>query len=85
MISIAITGGIGSGKSYISRMLEEYDIPIYNTDDEAKRLNLCTRLDFHGCNQQLNRWFQKLRLPSDGYDAGNGRYHLYFCNRYGQW
>ena len=38
MISIAITGGIGSGKSYISRMLEEYDIPIYNTDDEAKRL-----------------------------------------------
>ena len=38
MISIAITGGIGSGKSYISRMLEEYDIPVYNTDDEAKRL-----------------------------------------------
>jgi dephospho-CoA kinase len=38
MISIAITGGIGSGKSYISGMLEEYDIPIYNTDDEAKRL-----------------------------------------------
>lgn len=38
MISIAITGGIGSGKSYIARMLEEYDIPIYNTDDEAKRL-----------------------------------------------
>ena len=38
MISIAITGGIGSGKSYISRMLAEYGIPIYNTDDEAKRL-----------------------------------------------
>lgn len=40
MISIAITGGIGSGKSYISNLLQEYDIPIYNTDDEAKRLML---------------------------------------------
>lgn len=38
MISIAITGGIGSGKSYISRILQDYDIPVYNTDDEAKRL-----------------------------------------------
>ena len=38
MISIAITGGIGSGKSYISHILQEYGIPIYNTDDEAKRL-----------------------------------------------
>ena len=40
MISIAITGGIGSGKSYISNLLQEYDIPIYNTDDEARRLML---------------------------------------------
>lgn len=40
MISIAITGGIGSGKTHISRMLQERGIPIYNTDDEAKRLML---------------------------------------------
>ena len=33
-----MTGGIGSGKSYISHILQEYGIPIYNTDDEAKRL-----------------------------------------------
>ena len=38
MISIAITGGIGSGKSYVSNMLKERGIPIYNADDEAKRL-----------------------------------------------
>ena len=37
-MKIAITGGIGSGKSYISNILQEYGIPIYNTDDEAKRL-----------------------------------------------
>lgn len=40
MTSIAITGGIGSGKSYVSAMLQAAGIPIYNTDDEAKRLML---------------------------------------------
>lgn len=40
MISIAITGGIGSGKSYVSDLLQKRGIPIYNTDDEAKRLML---------------------------------------------
>ena len=40
MISIAITGGIGSGKSYVSALLQAEGIPIYNTDDEAKRLML---------------------------------------------
>lgn len=40
MISVAITGGIGSGKSYVSALLQDRDIPIYNTDDEAKRLML---------------------------------------------
>lgn len=40
MIKIAITGGIGSGKSYISRLLEDMDIPVYNADNEAKRLML---------------------------------------------
>lgn len=40
MISVAITGGIGSGKSYISVMLEERGIPVYNADTESKRLTL---------------------------------------------
>lgn len=40
MISIAITGGIGSGKSYVSNLLEQRSIPIYNADNEAKRLML---------------------------------------------
>jgi dephospho-CoA kinase len=38
MIKIAITGGIGSGKSYISHLLETMDVPVYNADNEAKRL-----------------------------------------------
>ena len=40
MTSIAITGGIGSGKSYVSALLQAAGIPVYNTDNEAKRLLL---------------------------------------------
>ena len=38
MIKLGITGGIGSGNSYLSRLLKEQDIPVYDTDQEAKRL-----------------------------------------------
>lgn len=40
MIKIAITGGIGSGKSYVSHLLEDMNIPVYNADNEAKRLTV---------------------------------------------
>lgn len=37
--TIGITGGIGSGKSYISAMLHrEFGVPVYDCDKEAKRL-----------------------------------------------
>ena len=39
MIKLGITGGIGSGKSIVAELLKLYDIPVYNADDEAKRLN----------------------------------------------
>ncbi|MGX8695942.1 MAG: dephospho-CoA kinase, partial [Prevotella sp.] len=35
---VAITGGIGSGKSYVCRLLEEQGISVYNCDSHAKRL-----------------------------------------------
>lgn len=39
MKTIGITGGIGSGKSYISQLLrQKFDIPVYDCDREAKRL-----------------------------------------------
>ncbi len=37
-IKIGITGGIGSGKSVVSRMLEVMGIPVYLSDTESKRL-----------------------------------------------
>lgn len=39
--SIGITGGIGSGKSYISNLLrQKFGIPVYDCDIEAKRLTV---------------------------------------------
>lgn len=39
-IKIGIIGGIGSGKSIVSRLLTLTGIPVYQTDTEAKRLML---------------------------------------------
>lgn len=38
VIKIGITGGIGSGKSVVSRLLEMMGIPVYISDVEAKRI-----------------------------------------------
>lgn len=37
-IKIGITGGIGSGKSVVSRLLGVLGIPVYDSDTETKRL-----------------------------------------------
>lgn len=37
-MKIAITGGIGSGKSYVCRLLEQRGIAVYDCDAAAKRL-----------------------------------------------
>lgn len=40
MVRFGVTGGIGSGKSYVLRLLAERGIPVYDSDSEAKRLML---------------------------------------------
>ncbi|WP_031425723.1 dephospho-CoA kinase [Flavimarina sp. Hel_I_48] len=44
MIVVGLTGGIGSGKSTIARFFEEFGIPVYIADDEARRLMHTSRL-----------------------------------------
>ncbi|TWV12476.1 dephospho-CoA kinase [Bacteroidaceae bacterium HV4-6-C5C] len=39
-IKIGLTGGIGSGKSVVSRLFTVIGIPVYISDDEAKRLTV---------------------------------------------
>ena len=38
MLRIGITGGIGSGKSFVCKKIEALGFPVYYCDDEAKRL-----------------------------------------------
>ncbi|MFZ1688908.1 MAG: dephospho-CoA kinase [Flavobacteriales bacterium] len=38
MLRVGITGGIGSGKSTVCRILQVLGVPVFNADREAKRL-----------------------------------------------
>ncbi len=38
MKKIGLTGGIGSGKTYVAQMFRHFGIPVFNSDDEARRI-----------------------------------------------
>jgi len=38
MMIVGLTGGIGSGKSTVAQFFESFDVPVYNSDIEAKAL-----------------------------------------------
>lgn len=38
MLKIGLTGGIGAGKSIVAKVLSELGFPVFNSDDEAKRI-----------------------------------------------
>ena len=38
MLKIALTGGVGAGKTYISKHFMDMGIPVFYADDEAKKL-----------------------------------------------
>ncbi len=38
MLTVGITGGIGSGKSTVCRIFSMLDVPVFNADDEARKL-----------------------------------------------
>lgn len=68
MLKVGITGGIGSGKTYVSNLFNlDYKIPVYNSDLEAKRIMNTNQtiinqlIDWYGnsvyFNNELNRKF----------------------------
>ena len=63
MIRLGITGGIGSGKSYVSRLLAERGRPLYDTDLEAKRIP--------AAHPSVRREL-RLLLGDGVYDSGGG-------------
>ena len=51
-ISLGITGGIGSGKSYFCRILEQRGIPVFYADDVARN-EMLTNSGIHSALEQL--------------------------------
>ncbi len=68
---IGLTGGIGSGKTTVGRFFNDFDIPVYIADNEAKRLML------H--NKDIRQEVEKL-LGSEAY-AGGLLNRKYIANR----
>ncbi len=62
MTRLGITGGIGSGKSYVAQMLRRDGIPVYDADSQAKRLTNTSSI----IRQQLIQLFGCQIYTNDG-------------------
>ena len=68
MKKIGLTGGIGAGKTYVSKIFKQMGIPVFNSDEEAKKYlvedtNLITAVkSTFGENMYLNGVLQNEEL-----------------------
>lgn len=77
-MKIAITGGIGSGKSFVCRLLNERGITIYDCDAAAKRLMRTSAL----LRQQLTALIgPETYLPAQGSVEGDEPPQTYILNK----
>jgi dephospho-CoA kinase len=60
MITVGITGGIGSGKTIVSRIFSELGIAVYNADYEAKQM-----YNLQNVKEELKNKFGKKILDAD--------------------
>ena len=72
MIKLAVVGGIGSGKSVVSRMLDIMGVPVYDCDSRAKELMVQNATII----KELKRMFGDECYDSDG---GLNRKYLASC------
>ena len=72
MVKLAIVGGIGSGKSVVSRMLGIMGVPVYDCDSRAKELMVSDPFIV----KELKRMF-----GDECYDADGGLNRKYLASR----
>ena len=72
MVKLAIVGGIGSGKSVVSRMLGIMGVPVYDCDSRAKELMVSDSFIV----KELKRMF-----GDECYDADGGLNRKYLASR----
>jgi dephospho-CoA kinase len=97
MIIVGLTGGIGSGKSYVSNEFAKLGIPVYSSDDRAKELMVSNSeikgglLELFGKNafenNVLNRkWIaEKVFTDKTLLDAINRLVHPIVANDFENW
>ena len=64
MIKICLIGEIGSGKTYIARLLAGYKYPLFNADQEVTNIYSNSKLVFlklKNCFQSLFRTFPQTK------------------------
>jgi len=61
MLNIGLTGNIGSGKTFVSRLFSELGIPVFHADTEAKKL-----LEDEGIRQRIREIFGDEVLSASG-------------------
>ena len=64
MIRVGLTGGIGSGKSTVARILETLGIPVYYADDAAKQIMNTDE----GLKQEIRKHFGDASYVDDRLD-----------------
>jgi len=96
-LKVGITGGIGAGKSLVAKIFKSLGIPVYNSDEEAKRLmredpDLKARIiELFGPDAYtkgiLNKAFlrQKIFNHVDNLDKMNNLVHPAVIQHYNNW
>ena len=75
-MKIGLTGGTGSGKSYVAKLFEQIGVPVYYADKEAKRLMISSQAlkadikdllgpEAYHRNGRLNRAYVANKIFSD--------------------
>ena len=61
MLKVGITGGIGSGKSIITNVFRNLGVPVYNSDNVAKKI---INTDLNLKKQLINNFGESIYLPN---------------------
>lgn len=97
MIRVGLTGGIGSGKTTISKMFRELEVPVYIADDAGKELMDTSAEIRHQIIRLLGEESYQDNLPNRSFIASkvfqdkklleelNGIIHPAVARHYEQW